>query len=313
MRAPSSPTRSTTTDSPAPAAAAVGRRFGARRILLDRRAVPRGLRRRSCSASRCCSTCKTLQRRRAVRVRHRGGALLRVRPRHLLVDPARPAAAAAAGAALGAARRRRPLHRPDDDRQRRHRRPAADPAVPAARGERLAAAHAHGVLPCGARDRRRCSGSTSAACSRGRSRGAQPFQTGLIGFGYFATVGIARRARQLRQGVRGARRAARHRRRQPRAGEPPDHPGHAGRRAGGRPERRRAQPQRAGHAAARRLRPDARRHAPRRVLARRCTTTGGAGSDDRAGAAAAAQGRGDAAAAARAPGADRLRASTAAR
>ena len=30
-----------------------------------------------------------------------------------------------------------------------------------------------------------------ATCSTARSRGAQPFQTGLIGFGYFATVGIA--------------------------------------------------------------------------------------------------------------------------
>ena len=85
------------------------------------------------------------------------------------------------------------------------------------------------------------------------------------------------RARPLHEAVGGPGRAARHRRRQPRAGQPPHHPGHAGRRAGRRPERRRARPQRAGHATARRLRPHARRHAARRVLARRCTTTGGAG------------------------------------
>ena len=134
-----------------------------------------------------------------------------------------------------------------------------------------------GVLPRGARDASCCSVSTSCACSRVGSRATQLFQTGLIGFGYFATIGIARRARTLHQGVRGPRRAARHRRRQPRAGQPAHHPGHAGRRAGRRPQRRRARPQRAGHAPARRLRPDARRHAAGRVLARRCTTTGGAG------------------------------------
>ena len=75
-----------------------------------------------------------------------------------------------------------------------------------------------------------------------------------------------RRTRPLYEGVGGAGRAARHRRRQPRAGQPPDHPGHAGRRARRRPQRRRARPQRAGDAAARRLRTDARRHAPRGVL-----------------------------------------------
>ena len=39
--------------------------------------------------------------------------------------------------------------------------------------------------------RHACSASTSGACCEGQVSGAQPFQTGLIGFGYFATVGIA--------------------------------------------------------------------------------------------------------------------------
>ena len=137
--------------------------------------------------------------------------------------------------------------------------------------------------------------------------GPQILQTGLIGFGYFATVGVALALGPLHQGQRGAGRAARHRRRQPRAGQPPDHPGHAGRRAGGRPQRRRPRPQRAGDAPARRLRAHARRHAPGRVQldpARLLATL--AGGLRRA--AAAVQGRGDAAAAARAPGAHRLRA-----
>ena len=113
-----------------------------------------------------------------------------------------------------------------------------------------------------------------------------------------------RRAGPLHEAVGGPRRAARHRRRQPRAGQPADHPGHAGRRARRRPERRRARPQRAGHAAAGRLRADARRHAARRVLddaARLLAPL--AGGLHRG--AAAVQGRGDPAAAARAPRPDR--------
>ena len=92
---------------------------------------------------------------------------------------------------LGAARRRRLLPRARHDRRRQHRRAAADPAVPAARRERLAAAHAHGVLPRGARDRRAARARRAIARSRAASARAQLFQTGLIGFGYFATVGIA--------------------------------------------------------------------------------------------------------------------------
>ncbi len=207
---------------------------------------------------------------------------------------------------LGAARRRRLLHRSDHGRRRRRvRRLAADPAVPAARRERLAAAHAHGVLPRRARDRRAARARSSGDLPKARSRGAQLFQTGLIGFGYFATVGIAVALGALHEGVRRSRRAARHRRRQPRAGQPAHHPGHAGRRAGRRPEWRRARPQRAGHASARRLRPHARRHAARRIQldAARLLAALAGGLH---GAAAAVQGRGHAAAAARAAGAHRL-------
>ena len=135
--------------------------------------------------------------------------------------------------------------------------------------------------------------------------GPQLFQTALIGFGYFAMVGIAVAHRPLHEGVGGPRRAARHRRREPRAGQSADHPGHAGRRAGRRPDRRRARPQCAGHAAPGRLRADARRHAPRRILddAARLLAALERGPVR---AAAAVQGRDDAAPAARAPRAHRL-------
>ena len=78
-----------------------------------------------------------------------------------------------------------------DVRRRQHRRAAADPAVPAARGQRLAAAHADGVLPRGVRDLRACSASTCTARSRARSAARSCSRPGIIGFGYFATVGIA--------------------------------------------------------------------------------------------------------------------------
>ena len=153
--------------------------------------------------------------------------------------------------------------------------------------------------------RRACSASTSIARSKGAIGGAQLVPDRHHRLRLFRDGRHRGRARPLHQGVGGPRRAARHRRREPRAGQPPHHPGHAGRRAGRRPERRRARPQRAGHAAARRLRPHARRHAPGRVqldAARLLAAL--AGGLHRV--AAAVQGRGDAAPAARAAGAHRL-------
>ena len=52
-------------------------------------------------------------------------------------------------------------------------------------------AHADGVLPRGLRVDCRCSGSTPIARIEGTVGAAQVFQTGIIGFGFFATVGIA--------------------------------------------------------------------------------------------------------------------------
>ena len=198
------------------------------------------------------------------------------------------------------------LPRARDDRRRQHRRLAADPALSAARRERLAAAHADRVLP---------RGDSRASCLLGldvwrllegqrQRRAAVPDGTHRL---RLLRDGRHRgRARPLHQGVRGSRRAARHRRREPRAGQPPHHPGHAGRRAGRRPERRRARPQRAGDAAAGRLRPDARRHAPRRIQRDAARLLAALAGGLHRGA-AAVQGRVDAAPAARAARAHRLR------
>ena len=103
------------------------------------------------------------ERRRAELVRHRRVALLRVRPRRVRLDPAGAHAAAAGADAARAAGGRHLFHRADDGRRRIDRRAAADPAVSAARRERLAAAHADGVLSRGA-------GGDRAAWTRGVSR-----------------------------------------------------------------------------------------------------------------------------------------------
>ena len=233
---------------------------------------------RCCSAPRCCSTCKRLNIAAPNAFVTGGGAVLRVRARRVLVGAARSrcrcrcrdaavallvgdifflALVMIAGGSTGA-----PL-------------PILLFPQLAASGWllRTQTAFFHAALASvvllgldGWRAARR-PGRRARSCSRPASSAS------AISRRSASRVALGR----YTKASRGSRRAARHRRRQSRAGQPADHPGHAGRRAGRRPERRRARPQRAGDAPARRLRPHARRHAARRILARRCTTTGGAG------------------------------------
>ncbi len=271
---------------------------------VDRRRLSRGLR-RSAARDGAAARSQGSRHRGAECVRVGGCPLFRVRTGHLRVDPARADSVAAATAGFLAAVRRRPVHRARDGGGRRHRGLAADPAVPAARRERLAAAHADGVLPRGARERHPARTRRMADARRPRHRcAAVPDRSHRLRL--LRDDRHRRRARAVHEGVGGPGRAARDRRRESRAGQPADHPGHAGRRAGRRPERRGSRPQRAGHAAARRLRPDARRHAARRIqhdAARLLAPL--AGGLHRG--AAAVQGGVVAAAAARAAGAHRVR------
>ena len=233
-----------------------------------------------CSASRCCSTCAALNVATPNAFVTGDRAVFRLRPRRVLVGAAATAAVAAAADAVRAAGRRRLLPRAGDVR-RRH--------APARRCRSCCSRSSPPAAGCCARGRRSstprsprscCSASTRIASSRAIGGAATLFQTGLIGFGYFATVGIAvalgRYTKQsedlaaqrgidvanleqvnrliiqdMQDGVlvvdlNGVVR------------------GHNA----------------PGDAPARRLRAHARRHAARRVLAPRCTTTGGAARPD---------------------------------
>jgi hypothetical protein len=103
---------------------------------VDRRRLSRGLRRRAVGNGAAAGPART-RHRRAERLPHRGGALLPVRPRDVLVDPARTVADAAADAGLGASGGRCVLHHARDARGRGNRWVAANPSVSPARSGRF--------------------------------------------------------------------------------------------------------------------------------------------------------------------------------